>query len=448
MDGGNSGNQGQSMVAIQLTPKNGSFKMDSGWYSGNVEVRIICIATEPQNIKYTVTRGGEIEVDEDPVGEEGPITFDVTNEGITTVTAWTVDDSGNTTPKKTLNVRIDKNNPDKPDLYVLKDGVVDISNESEKWLGIDGKITAAGADENSKIGLKINKIEYEISKTGEMTRTDSQNGQIVDIASKELGDDGTYLVKAWTVDQAGRKSSEYSEVTVKKDTIAPTNVKITATSAMSQRIGVTATGKDTNGSGVYQYIFKRKLTSEGSYTIAGTITVNNQESCTYIYTGLTTGGSYDLLVEVQDKAGNKATATTDSYVSTKAWKAKIGDYVAYSPKSGTHNVAATTYSGYGTAQSFSTDTGLQWRIWDLNEDTNKLTLIADGVTSKTLYLQGAQGYNNAVKIMNDLCKACYSSSSGRAVGRAFNFADIEEKLKTKPTYTSRQTELSNNATED
>lgn len=436
MDGGNSGNQGQSMVAIQLTPKNGSFKMDSGWYSGNVEVRIICIATEPQNIKYTVTRGGEIEVDEDPVGEEGPITFDVTNEGITTVTAWTVDDSGNTTPKKTLNVRIDKNNPDKPDLYVLKDGVVDISNESEKWLGIDGKITAAGADENSKIGLKINKIEYEISKTGEMTRTDSQNGQIVDIASKELGDDGTYLVKAWTVDQAGRKSSEYSEVTVKKDTIAPTNVKFVSTNAMSQRITVSVTGKDTNGSGIFEYIFKYKESSAGGYTEAGTITVNNAETCQYSYTNLKIGGTYDLAVEVRDKAGNKTTATTDGYVSTKEWIAKAGDYVSYTPRSsGSSYSVAAAYSGVASAQSFSTQ-DFNWRIWDIDEDSDKLILIADGVTSN-LTLSGAQGYNNAVKIMNDMCQNRYSA--GKAVGRAFNFDDIEAKLKTKPSasFTSR-----------
>ena len=304
--------------------------MDSGWYSGNVEVRIICIAEEPQNIKYTVTRGGEIEVDEDPVGEEGPITFDITNEGITTVTAWTIDNYGNATTKKTISVRIDKNNPERPDLYVLKDGVVDITNETEKWIGIDGKITALAGEENQAVGLKINKIEYEITKGAE-TRTDSQNGQIIDISSKDLGNDGEYIIKAWAIDQAGRKSINYSEVVVKKDTIAPTDVKFVTTKAMSKKIIVTVTGKDTNGSGIYEYIFKKKLTIEGLYDSGNIITVNNEESCQYSYTGLTTGASYDLLVEVRDKAGNKTIVTTDECVATKEWIAKEGDYVSYTP---------------------------------------------------------------------------------------------------------------------
>ena len=239
------------------------------------------------------------------------------------------------------------------------------------------------------------------------------------------------------MDQAGRKSKEYVEVQIKKDTIAPTDVKFVSANAMSQRIVVNVTGKDTGGSGIYEYIFKYKQTDEGAYTEAGTITVDNEESCQYAYTGLTTGASYDLVVEVRDKAGNKTTAATDSYVSTKEWIAKIGDYVNYKPRSSTFNVAATTYSGYASAQSFTTDAGLQWRIWDIDEEKDKLVLIADGTTSKTLYLNGAQGYNNAVKLLNDLCKACYSN--GKAVGRSFSFADIEEKLVTKPTYTKRQT---------
>ena len=58
----------------------------------------------------------------------------------------------------------------------------------------------------------------------------------------------------------------------------------------------------------------------------------------------------------------------------------------------------------------------------------------DSYIYKELY-----GYNNAVKILNDIGKTCYSNSELGAVGRSFNFEDIEEKLITKPTYTERQT---------
>ncbi|MCI9366628.1 MAG: hypothetical protein HFJ54_09175 [Clostridia bacterium] len=139
-------------------------------------------------IKYTVARGKNIEIDEDPVGDEGPIVFDITNEGISTVVAWTIDDSGNATPKKTVNVKIDKNDPEKPEVFVLKDGSIDITNEREKWISSEGKIAVAGAEESPDIGLKIAKIEYEITKDGN-TRTDSQNGQMIEIGANELGED-------------------------------------------------------------------------------------------------------------------------------------------------------------------------------------------------------------------------------------------------------------------
>ena len=38
------------------------------------------------------------------------------------------------------------------------------------------------------------------------------------------------------------------------------------------------------------------------------------------------------------------------------------------------------------------------------------------------------GYNNAVKILNDICKTCYSNSELGAVGRSLNIEDVEKVL--------------------
>ena len=133
-----------------------------------------------------------------------------------------------------------------------------------------------------------------------------------------------YVIKAWAIDEAGRRSKEYSETTVGKDTVAPTDERLEVKAVMSKTIVVEAGAKDNGGSGIYQYIFKYKLSGTGTYEIGelGEITVSNDETCRYSFKGLETNASYDILVEIRDKAGNKKTVTVDTYV-TKEWVAKV-----------------------------------------------------------------------------------------------------------------------------
>ena len=113
----------------------------------------------------------------------------------------------------------------------------------------------------------------------------------------------------------------------------------------------------------------------------------------------------------------------------------IGKYVDYTPDQGTYSLITNSAEYAGTANNTSdfTTEKFNWRIWGV--DGNKLTLIADDVTSTggtsnngTLSLSGAVGYNNGVKILNDICKNCYSNSSIGAVGRSINIEDIENVL--------------------
>ena len=62
------------------------------------------------------------------------------------------------------------------------------------------------------------------------------------------------------------------------------------------------------------------------------------------------------------------------------------------------NVDSNDYS-----QKFSKE-DLRWRIWDF--DGNTLRIIGDP-TEKRLVLEGAEGYNNGVYIMNHICKKLY-----------------------------------------
>ena len=63
------------------------------------------------------------------------------------------------------------------------------------------------------------------------------------------------------------------------------------------------------------------------------------------------------------------------------------------------------------------------RILFVNDDT--LALIAENPTNTNFYLQGANGYNNGVKLLNDACAAMYSNSSLGAVARSIDIEDIE-----------------------
>jgi hypothetical protein len=114
----------------------------------------------------------------------------------------------------------------------------------------------------------------------------------------------------------------------------------------------------------------------------------------------------------------------------------IGKYIDYMPEEGVYSNITNNKVYTGTdsnSNDFMTDTSLKWRIWSLNENT--LTIVADKPISVGGYrnlgglnLANSNGYNNGVKILNDICMDCYSNSSIDAVARSINIDDIENVL--------------------
>ena len=107
----------------------------------------------------------------------------------------------------------------------------------------------------------------------------------------------------------------------------------------------------------------------------------------------------------------------------------VGRTVDYEPTPGqTYNIAATTYSGYNTAQSFSTsDITGGWKVWDM--DDKNIYLISTQSTgngSKKLTLQNYQGYNNGVTLLDQLCDTCYTNKTSYSgmKGRSLKLSDI------------------------
>ena len=56
-------------------------------------------------------------------------------------------------------------------------------------------------------------------------------------------------------------------------------------------------------------------------------------------------------------------------------------------------------------QTFETETGMKWQIWDYDGTT--IRLISEKPTKEKLTLKGVTGYNNGIWAMNEIARQCY-----------------------------------------
>ncbi len=115
---------------------------------------------------------------------------------------------------------------------------------------------------------------------------------------------------------------------------------------------------------------------------------------------------------------------------------EIGSEVTYSP-SGTYTWQAEYAAPMQIADvTLSSETGnsfqiTKWRVLDIDEKKENVkmvpaTLLQTSLSNESVELGGAQGYNNAVKLLDDACKELYSSDGVSA--RSIKIEDIEELL--------------------
>ena len=125
---------------------------------------------------------------------------------------------------------------------------------------------------------------------------------------------------------------------------------------------------------------------------------------------------------------------------------KIGDYVKYTPdKASTGDILKelSTYSG-STENTSSTltqeidkDTGLNWRVLDVKD--GQVRLISDKPTTSKIALNGYNGYNNAVKLLDDTCSSLYTNSKLTSKVQNLKIEDIQNKM-TEKDYTKINSE--------
>ena len=120
---------------------------------------------------------------------------------------------------------------------------------------------------------------------------------------------------------------------------------------------------------------------------------------------------------------------------------KIGDTVEYVPTGSTYTWRgkyATTATIKEDGESTDDDVELNsetggnceitnWIVYKIDEDTGEVQLVPS-TTKGAVKLQGANGYNNGVKMLNDACKELYSNTANGIKARSINIEDIENVL--------------------
>ncbi len=142
----------------------------------------------------------------------------------------------------------------------------------------------------------------------------------------------------------------------------------------------------------------------------------------------------------QTKTLNEYEEELNKYLGQKlADKVKVGDYVTYTPDALDSNAVATlktnlnTYSGKSdsTVNAAINRDDLKWRVLDVQN--GQVRLISEVPTTSKIELKGYNGYNNAVKLIDDTCSTLYTNSKLASKVQNLKIEDITKHMKIQPT---------------
>ena len=109
---------------------------------------------------------------------------------------------------------------------------------------------------------------------------------------------------------------------------------------------------------------------------------------------------------------------------------KIGDYVKYTPDTASTTEILQELNTYSGSNANTTSTlaqeNLNWRVLDVKD--GQVRLISELPTTSTITLSGYNGYNNAVKLIDDTCNTLYSNSKLASKVQNIKIEDIQDKM--------------------
>ena len=361
----------------------GATPVNNGWYKGGpVTVTInagedvkkdgVTDVSETKGVIYEIT-GATMKAVTNPV--QTGVQENITLDGITTITAQTVDNAGNISEKcGEVQVKIDGVAPEIPTITL--DPIK--ANGSNGWYK-QGNITATISAEGQDAQSGEWQIEYTVGANTYTTEAGITTQEVL------VDTDGTTTIKAKTIDKAGNKSTAEATETIKRDVTPPRTATLSVTTYDETTITVQATGAD-NTSGIASYEFQYKLSSETTWKNHGSAISTNAETQTHIYTNLTANTEYELRVLITDVAGNPNAGTGITQL-TKKKELKVGDYVAYTPDEREYvwNCETALSSTYRPI-SYFTDSSVKWRIFE--KDADSICLISADVIKANIPCEG------------------------------------------------------------
>ena len=111
-------------------------------------------------------------------------------------------------------------------------------------------------------------------------------------------------------------------------------------------------------------------------------------------------------------------------------KVKVGDYIKYTPDTASTDTILqelNTYSGSSenTASTLRQES-LNWRVLDIKG--GQVRLISELPTTSKIKLNGYNGYNNAVKLLDDTCNTLYTNKQLASKVQNIKIEDIQDKM--------------------
>mgnify|MGYP002538475114 CR=1 FL=1 len=141
-----------------------------------------------------------------------------------------------------------------------------------------------------------------------------------------------------------------------------------------------------------------------------------------------------ILSEYIDKT-NEYLPETLAY-KVNSGEVAIGSYIKYEPdevSEETINNLITelgTYSGSNeNTKSTLAQEKLSWRVLDVKD--GQVRLISEVPTTSPITLFGYNGYNNAVKLLDDTCSTLYNNSKLANKAQNLKIEDVQDKMKEK-----------------
>ena len=173
-----------------------------------------------------------------------------------------------------------------------------------------------------------------------------------------------------------------------------------------------------------------QFTITSSDSSVATATYDNNGTTTI--TGVESGSATITLT------GNRSNTTKTIEVNVRT-PIQVGDYIQYSPIGSYEwhqKYADSNFEGTDEESVITLTTGdggthniTTWRVLNVDNETGAIDMVPTSASS-TVYLRGAQGYNNGVKLLNEACTALYSGPVGSGItARSINIDDIENVIK-------------------